>query len=155
MNEDHVSRAIAVRLGSRVAHGSRSRGKRGRPVKTGIGVLDNSNSGVKAGDLVEIVGVTSAGKTQLLHAIAARALSSSGSSGKPEVCWFDLNGGLDIDRLRRIIQTPQHNVHGIDLDQERDQLSRLFVYHPENTLALCSSIHALLSFLETAEGANG
>lgn len=155
MSEDRVSRAIAARLGSRVARGTRSLGKRGRPVKTGIGVLDCSNSDVKAGDLVEVVGVTSAGKTQLLHAIASRALSSSESTGKPEVCWFDLNGGLDIERLRRMIQTSKRSVHGIDVDLEPDNLSALLVYHPETTLALCSSLHALLSFLETAEGANG
>ena len=117
---------------------------------TAIKVLNHSNP--KLGDLVEVVGVTSSGKTQLLHFVAADALSKSNNTGKPAVCWFDLNGGLCLKRLKQMIAQQKHNLG--DTDEGR-VLAGLRIYHPENMLALCSSLHALLRFLDSPDGENG
>lgn len=131
------------------------RGK-GHLVKTGIGVLDApADARVHVGELVEVVGVSSAGKTQLLHVLAATALQDAERLHKPVVCWFDLNGGLDLKRIKQMKGKPKKNTHGIVQEGADDEIPGLRVYHPGNTLALCSSLHALLSFFSTPEGSQG
>lgn len=151
MNDHRVSQAIAARLGTRVDRDRVSPLPRGQPVQTAINVLNHSNP--KLGDLVEIVGVSSSGKTQLLHHVAADALSKSKDDAKPVVCWFDLNGSLCLKRLQQMIAAKKWK--GVTEISGDHILSALRVYHPDSTLALCSSLHSLLPFLETAEGENG
>lgn len=78
MSARAVQAALSARLG-RVAPPRMS---------TGLSVLDGG-AGVRAGELVEVVGASCAGKTQVLHAVAAGALARGRG-----VCWVDLGGVL-------------------------------------------------------------
>lgn len=156
MSEDRVSNAVASVLGRSSTRARILPREKGIPINTGIGVLDKPEEHrVRLGELVEFVGVSTAGKTVLLHTVAATALLNAKSEQKPVVCWFDLNGGFDLSRLMRIIGQPSKNMYGIQQRQGCDPASGLILYYPESTLAMCSTLHAMPSFLSTDEGSNG
>lgn len=153
---DRVSKAVASVLRSNISHVSLAQKAKGRFIKTGIGVLDNPiEHRARVGELVEFVGVSTAGKTQLLHTVAATALLNAKGSQKPVVCWFDLNGGFNLSRLTQLIGQRKRNIYGMDEGGSCDPATGLLLYNPESTLAMCASLHSLPSFMSTSEGSNG
>lgn len=150
-SEDRIAKAIAARLGApdKTVPWQPAR-KKGRVVRTGIPALDECKGcPVRIGNLVDVVGANMSGKTQLLHSIAAQAITNNTSRTQPNVCWYDLNGGLDTELLQRLVQKKR-----VLLNQQPSAgfLRELIVYSPDNTTALCASLHALPSFLNSKDG---
>lgn len=129
---------------------------------------------VRGGSLIEIVGTTHSGKTRLLHLLAAQTLlrSCTVESGvshnkarpssttrshrnntdatinaavvKPVLCWYDLNGGLDIVFLYRLLHS-----HTRCATRSRQLLNRMNVYNIDTALQLCKSLHDLCDHMRT------
>lgn len=152
MAVDRVSQAVAARLNPlsrRLSPPTLS----GATVETGLRILDAAKHRVQLGHLIEVVGASAVGKTQLLHVIAARALRGvyGEGIGRPRVCWFDLNGGLDVRRMATMIQ----GMGGGECDDIRQRIHGLAVYRVESTLALCAGLNALDEFSGEREGERG
>lgn len=156
MSPDPVSRAIAARLGTLVTQRKRSIANQGaKIVRTGLPVLDETRDmPVRLGSLIDVTGVSLSGKTQVLHLVAAQALLNRTCENGPVVCWYDLNRGLDPNRLRQMIKLKQRQGKGDVRDRDNADLDGLLVYRPSSTLSLCASIHSMKKFL-LAEGAGG
>lgn len=154
MSSDKAAKAIATRLG-RHAYRAPKLSQNGRPIVTGIQVFDQViHFPVRLGQLVEIIGVSSAGKTQVLHSIAAEVLARS-ENAQAKLCWFDLNGGLDTDRLCHLIHRKQ-GLPGEPQRSERERLlSGLMLYHPQSTPALTLTLQSLPNYWASKEGAGG
>lgn len=158
-----VSALIRQRLGRKTQQLQAPPGNR---VGTGLRILDELSPAamVRGGSLIEIVGTTHSGKTRLLHLIAAQTLLRSIEAGenskartstttghrnrtganinvalvKPVLCWYDLNGGLDIVFLYRLLHS-----HTQCATRSRQLLSRMNVYNIDTVLQLCKSLHEL------------
>lgn len=156
MSPDPVSRAIAARLGTFAIPRNRLTVDRGAAVvRTGLAVLDETRDmPVRLGSLIDVTGVSLSGKTQVLHFIAAYALLNRTCGNGPVVCWYDLNRGLDPNRLRQMIISKQRQGGSNVTERDISDLDGLLVYRPSSTLSLCASIHDLKRFL-SAEGAGG
>lgn len=129
------------------------------PFVTGLQLLDQLNEkAIFHGDLVEIIGASSVGKTRLLHFITAEILANvetnSNGKGKPKVCWYDLNGGLDVRLLRSMIPKPPDVDDDASRSLNHDPLDSLLVYYPKSSFAMCASLHSLPKFLQTDEGSS-
>lgn len=154
MTADRVNATIAARL-------SRGRGTSSSTVlqvpaalQTGIKVLDAVEVyALKRGCVVDIVGESNSGKTRFLHAIVANLLCSPPPDPpyNPRVCWFDLNGGLDIKFLLSMIS------HRLNCPPQEAKfvLNALRVYNPTSTASMCESIMHLPKYFLTIEGSNG
>ncbi|CAN8076850.1 unnamed protein product [Agarophyton chilense] len=153
MADDEVSKFIAKRLGTYPSSSSNTEDNMGPIIATGIGILDEiQQHAVRLGSLVDISGVSMSGKTQLLHAITAHILLKHPGGTRPSVCWFDLNRGLDPNRLRHLMRSKRCKSPSASSDAHIDGLHGLSVYYPFSTIAMCSSLHALLDFISTEEG---
>lgn len=108
---------------------------------------------VKHGCVVDVVGTSGSGKTRFLHGIIANLLSSPPPSPPyfPRVCWFDLNGGLDVRFLRRIVSQRLNR----RLEDVNFVLNALRIYNPSSTASMCESIMRLPEYFQTVEGSNG
>lgn len=159
---DDVFTAIRQRLGRNTAQIQRPTGSQ---IKTGFRLLDDlkSSSGkVRGRSVVEITGNSSSGKTRLLHLLAAKTLLMKADSDKqdnttppkPRVCWYDLNGGLDINYMVKILSKHIQSANR-DVDSEAaslDMLSHMNVYTTDSLLQLCASLREMCEFLRTSEG---
>lgn len=152
MTIDRVSHAVAARLNPpsrRLSTPTPS----GAPVETGLRLFDTARHRVQLGHLVEVVGASAVGKTQLLHSLTARALLRADGEGvvMTHVCWFDLNGGLDTRRIADMLR----RMGGGEVDDVAQRMRGLAVYRVENTLGLCAGLSALDEFLRQKEGELG
>lgn len=164
-----VSALIRQRLGRKTQQIQAPPGNR---VETGLHILDELSPAamVRGGSLIEIIGTTHSGKTRLLHLIAAQTLlrfseadenieaRTSTTRGhrnstdaninpafvKPVLCWYDLNGGLDIVFLYRLLHS-----HTRCATRSRQLLSRMNVYNIETALQLSKSLHDLCDNMRT------
>lgn len=152
MTVDRVSQAVAARLNP-LSRRLSPPTLNGAPVETGLCMLDTAEHRVQLGHLVEVVGARAAGKTQLLHFLAARALCcvDAEENARPHVCWFDLNGGLDVERMADMIR----EMGGGECGDATHRMHGLSVYRVESTLALCAGLNALIEFAEEKEGERG
>lgn len=154
---DRIAEAVASRIGHRAHSQGASKRNNGLITSTGVPALDEiSEFPVRRGHLVEVVGASSSGKTQILHTVAAKSLTELGNGHSVKVCWFDLNGGFDEQRLRKII-TEKGNLNGNGTNRSgtSDLLRRFSVYYPKTTAAMCASLQQLPDFVRTPEGAAG
>lgn len=154
MTTDEVNAAIKARLSRGINMASASVRQIATPAKTGFGVLDQvEEHAIRHGCVVDIVGATSSGKTRFLHAIIANLLCSPPPVPPyhPRVCWFDLNGSLDINFLRCIISR-RLNRRPLDVDFVFNALQ---VYNPFSTASMCESILRLPEFFQAVEGSEG
>ncbi|KAI0564485.1 DNA repair protein XRCC2 [Gracilaria domingensis] len=153
MNNDGVSKAIARRLGSYPVSGKTEKSL-APIISTGVGILDEvEQNPVRLGSLVDVSGVTTGGKTQLLHVITAHILLNHSNEEGAIVCWFDLNRGLDPNRLRHLMRLKRRKSSALDSDDDQnDDLKGLKIYYPSSTIAMCSSLHALEEFISTEDG---
>lgn len=165
MATDRIQTVLAERLGRANDPYHTIPERTTRIVTTGVHVLDAVQTApVRIASVVEIVGVTCVGKSKLLHAILAHRLTSRPcTKNRPRVCWFDLNGALDIVLLTNMINKsaqPLTSDQAGQADQadQADQttihntLSMLLVYRPESTDAMCASITSLPNFFQSEEG---
>lgn len=134
-------------------------------------VLDNAGVPLRRGDVVELQGLPSSGKTTLLLYLAATAILMRNAhvridrqvleipiGGKEEtVAWIDCTGRFDIDRLAVLVRhqivtliTRYRAPKGIGAppDEEIDSLvdeclSRLHVFYPSSMLQLAATVQHL------------
>lgn len=165
MATDRVSTALAARLSQgrttalRLAGNSHencpeflSDNRGAAVVSTGLRVLDGEEAhAIKRGSVIDIVGVSSSGKTKLLHSIVAHALASPLPQQplRPRVCWFDLNGGLDVNFLQKIL------ARRLSRRDQEYALNALRVYRPSATVAMCKAISHLPKYFCSPEGCDG
>lgn len=153
MASNRVANVLAEKLGRAPHHfDSLLRGS-GRVVTTGMHVLDaaQKNAPIRIGSLVDVLGVSGVGKTKFLHAIVAHRLTCASPSRthRARVCWFDLNGGLDIALLSHMLR---QRLPGADDQAVRAMLAALLVYRPESSHGMCASIATLPEFFRSDEG---
>lgn len=140
-------------------------------------VLDNAGIPLRRGDVVELQGLPSSGKTTLLLYLAATAILMRAAhvridrqvleipiGGKEEtVVWIDCTGRFDIDRLANLVRhqivtliTRYRAPKGIGAprDEEIDSLvdeclSRLHVFYPSSMLQLAATVQNLPEWTKT------
>lgn len=140
-------------------------------------VLDNAGTPLRRGDVVELQGLPSSGKTTLLLYLAATAILMRNAhvridrqvleipiGGKEEtVVWIDCTGRFDIDRLAVLVRhqivtlvTRYRAPKGIGAprDEEIDSLvdeclSRLHVFYPSSMLQLAATVQNLPEWTKT------
>ncbi|GEM08363.1 rad51 family DNA repair protein [Rhodotorula toruloides] len=123
-------------------------------------ILDQAGLQLKRGDVVEVQGLASSGKTSLLVHLAATALLPRKAhvrvdkqvlevvvGGKEEaIAWIDCTSRFDVDRLASILR------HYLDNSIQRyldECLTRLHVFYPSSTIQLAATIQALPEWAKT------
>lgn len=159
MSSRKLRDAYAARLGRVSNPLQHFHSRPGEAICTGFHALDGVKyAPVRLGELVEIVGVSSSGKTVILHSITAQALHSRDISKRNAVIWFDLNGAFDQSVLRKILTRRLREDRSEDSVAEgliNQSMSALRVAAPESTTALTDSILALPSYLKSEDGCGG
>eukprot|EP00753_Platysulcus_tardus_P002902 PLAT12023.1.p1 GENE.PLAT12023.1~~PLAT12023.1.p1 ORF type:complete len:290 (-),score=66.52 PLAT12023.1:79-921(-) len=109
------------------------------------GSLDGDAAALRAGQLVEVVGRSGTGKTQLMLTVTANVLAAEPDA---TVVWLDCRLQFDVKRLAELLR---QRVEGGGEAAVRSALARCRVFRLHSSLQLMVTLHAVVSLASSGE----